>query len=170
MPTSDDLMMVKDEWNTTCCSDCMVGGAPEPWKSHGDAAWNEPVCCDGCPCDGAASNMEALGMFEDPSPIPGPCRSYGCCKCLFGLAGLPVIGGIIAGPCAGPFLYCTFTTAEEKMGIKPTGCLGTCCKTLLIPASTHQIQRELIIRGMHPKAKKEDELPGAADDGSGAKV
>ena len=130
--------MIKDEWNSACCSDCMVGGVPEPWKSHGDAAWNEPVCCDGCPCDGAASNMEALGMFEDPSPIPGPCRSYGCCKCAFGLAAFPFIGGIIAGPCVGPFLYCTFTTAEEKMGIKPTGCLGTCCKTLLIPASTHQ--------------------------------
>jgi len=122
------MTFTPDQWNSTCCSDCCVGPLPEPWKSHGDEAWSEPIpCAAGCPCYVGAANFEALGMFEEDSPLPGCCRSYGCCAFLSMWGVLPVVGGLF-GACTAPPLVCLLDRAEERMGIEPSGFCVQCTK------------------------------------------
>merc|ERR1712139_626518 len=123
----------------------------------GDGAWHDPLFCPDCPCYFMSANHEALGMFEDDSLPSGCCRSYGCCGRLYCPVMMPFVGGLFC-MCSTPFIYCLQTRAEEKMGITPSGCCTKVVKASAPALIAGQISRGLVLRGMQPRAKKEDEL------------
>ena len=149
-----------DGWSTACCSECVSGPAPEPWKSAMQTPapndyWTEQPSTgfQACPCEAIVTLTDQLGMFEKGETCgvsKGACYAVSCVGCVVMTAQAPL------ACCFWCHLAKLRIKTAEKFGFKPESMTTAMMMSFAPGISVTQITREWILRGAYPGAK-----PGA---------
>jgi len=142
-----------DGFSTGPCS--CIGNYPKGYEKD-PALWEDGqvpgFCFLACPCEPFIETADILGMFEDGS-MP---MSKNCCR-IWTYIWCPI--AVAAGPqapCLHYYVVKTRYKIAEKAGFQPESCGKAWCNTIALGLSVAQVSREMVIRGLHPNAKKVD--------------